>query len=73
MVQRNCLWYMPPPFCKPSSSHCFTPHLHNGQTLVVAYALKSGVRVLIASGWNANPQLAKVGMDIVDETLNGSL
>ncbi|CAN0137040.1 unnamed protein product [Ectocarpus sp. 12 AP-2014] len=35
------------------------------RTLVVAYALKSGVRVLIASGWNANPQLAKVLSDVV--------
>lgn len=67
-VQRNRLWCMPPPCYKPSSFHCFTPLKCNGQILVVAYALKSGVRVLIASGWNANPQLAKVGMDIVDET-----
>ncbi|CAM9494306.1 unnamed protein product [Scytosiphon promiscuus] len=33
--------------------------------LVMAYGLKSGVRVLIASGWNANPGLPKVLSDVV--------
>ena len=30
------------------------------QVLVIAYFLNSAVRISIASGWNANPQLAKV-------------
>lgn len=30
------------------------------QVLVIAHFLNSAVRVVIASGWNANPKLAKV-------------
>ena len=30
------------------------------QVLVIAHFLNSAVRVIIASGWNANPKLAKV-------------
>lgn len=37
--------------CRPTQ-HC--------QVLVIAHFLNSAVRVSIASGWNANPQLAKV-------------
>lgn len=41
---------------------CLDAIVHIPQILVTAYGLKSGVRVLIASGWNANPGLAKVRM-----------
>lgn len=61
----------PSAYCVPAAylswflrcfSECFIPFFvlrENRQILVMAYGLKSGVRVLIASGWNANPQLAK--------------
>lgn len=35
------------------------------RVLVIAYFLNSAVRVSIASGWNANPKLAKVLSDVV--------
>lgn len=33
------------------------------QVLVIAHFLNSAVRVVIASGWNANPKLAKVSVE----------
>lgn len=42
----------------------FCPPMHTIQVLIVAHSLNSAVRVSIAAGWNANPQLAKVGSDL---------
>lgn len=57
-MQTQILAYLPPPqLTNPSDASCA---MLNDQVLVIAHFLNSVVRVSIASGWNANPQLAKV-------------
>lgn len=43
------------------------------QVLVIAHFLNSAVRVVIASGWNANPQLAKVSGERGDRERPGDI